>query len=224
MNGPMSATDPGSLPGGAALAPGEQIILRERFLLSTIAFYLHTEWVLTNRRLFVIRPNTAFGLIKVGSGRSNYPIEAISGVDASTRFDIIGVIVGLFGLVFGLAALTVPAAAVLGVILIALGLGAIIGAPKAAISVTNSGGGRVGFPASVLERSRINDFANRVSEAVVRTTHQSRTEPAIGAPSPVAGQSADPAAALQRLVSLRDQGLITPEEYTAKRADVVSRL
>jgi Short C-terminal domain len=222
MSASTPGADPGGLPGGAALAPGEQIVLRRQFMLSTLAFYLHTDWVLTNRRLFVIRPNTAFGLIPVGTGRSSYPIEAIAGVDASSRFDILGVIIGLIGLLFGLAALAVPSAGALGVIVIVLSLGAIIGAPKASIFVTNSGGGRVGFPASVLERAQINDFANRVSEAVVRTTHQARSTPT--EPSPAASTPADPTAALQQLAMLRDQGLITPEEYAAKRSGILDRL
>jgi hypothetical protein len=224
MSGSLPGNEGGSLPGGAALAPGEQIVLSERFMLSTLAFYLHSEWVLTNRRLFVIRPNTTLGLIPVGTGRSSYPIEAIAGVDAGTRFDILGVVFGFVGLVFGIAALTIPPAAPVGVLLIVLGLGSILGAPKAAISVTNSGGGRVGFPASIFERSRINDFANRVSEAVVRTSHQGRSTAAPTTFQPVSSVASDPAGALQRLASLRDQGLITPEEYASKRADILNRL
>jgi hypothetical protein len=224
MNASLVGNEAGSLPGGAALAPGDQILIRERFMPSTLAFYLHSEWVLTNRRLFVLRPNTTFGLIPVGTGRSSYPSEAIAGVDAGTRFDILGVVFGFVGLAFGLAALTIPSAAPVGVLLIVLGLGSALGAPKAAISVTNSGGGRLVFPASVLERSRINDFANRVSEAIVRTSHQGQSTAEAASSQPVAGAPVDPAAALQRLAALRDQGLITPEEYAAKRGEIQNRL
>jgi hypothetical protein len=33
-----------TLPGGAQLAPGESPLVGDRFMFSTIAFYLHTEW------------------------------------------------------------------------------------------------------------------------------------------------------------------------------------
>lgn len=43
-------------------------------------------------------------------------------------------------------------------------------------------------------------------------------------PTPGIGAAADPAAALEALASLRDRGLITPDEYDAKRAEVLARL
>jgi hypothetical protein len=96
---------PKGLPGGAALAPGESVLVADRFMFSTLAFYLHTDLVLTNRRLYAVRPNTILGLIPVGTGRSNFPVENIAGVNAGTRFDVLGVIFGAFALLFGLGAL-----------------------------------------------------------------------------------------------------------------------
>src|SRR5438874_1439857 len=37
-----------ALPGGAPLAPGEVALVSGRFMLTTIAFFLHTELVLTD--------------------------------------------------------------------------------------------------------------------------------------------------------------------------------
>ena len=42
--------------------------------------------------------------------------------------------------------------------------------------------------------------------------------------TPVTQGQADPAAELARLAQLRDRGLITPEEYAAKRVDIMARL
>lgn len=44
------------------------------------------------------------------------------------------------------------------------------------------------------------------------------------APTAPAPAAADPAAALASLVAMRDQGLITPEEYEAKKADLLARI
>lgn len=213
---------PISLPGGAPLAPGETPLVGDRFRLSTIAFYLHTELVLTNRRLYALRPNTLLGVIPVGTARSNFPIENIAGVTAGTRFDIAAVILGGLFVLFGLAVLQYPNAAILGLLLVVLGVVAIIGAPKQAIEVMNSGGGVIRFPVSLLERSRTVEFANLVSEAVARTTTRGGTVTA----GPVAATSpgADASDALRQLNRLREQGLISEAEYTAKRGEILARL
>jgi hypothetical protein len=86
MSGQQADADE-RLPGGAALAPGELIVVEDSFMYSTIAFYLHTDLALTNRRLYAVRPNTMLGLIPVGTARSNFPVENIAGVNAWTRFE-----------------------------------------------------------------------------------------------------------------------------------------
>jgi hypothetical protein len=192
-------------------------------MLSTIAFFLHTELVLTNRRLAAVRPHTILGVIPVGTDRQSFPIENIAGVSSATRFDIAGVLFGLLGVFVGIAALALPSAAVLGVILIVVGLAAIIGSPKQAIQVMNSGGGLIKFPVSVLERSRTVEFANQMAEAVARTTGGARY--ASAAPHALAGSPiADPTEAMQHLSRLREQGLITDGEYAAKRTEILARL
>jgi hypothetical protein len=219
-------TVPGSgpqtgLPGGASLAPGEAVLVGERFMFSTVAFYLHTDLVLTNRRLYAVRPNTLFGLIPVGTARSNFPIENIAGVNAGTRFDVLGVVFGAVGILFGLGALQIPGAALLGLLLLVLGVATFIGAPKQAIEVMNSGGGLIRFPVSVFERGRTLEFAGRVSEAIARPTRGAIAPDVTTAANP---SHADPGTALLDLERLREQGLITDSEYAAKRGEILTRL
>jgi hypothetical protein len=219
----QAANQPATLPGGAPLAPGEVSLMGDRFMFSTIAFYLHTELVLTNRRLYAVRPNTIFGLIPVGTGRSTFPVENIAGVSAGTRFDVIGVMIGAFAVLFGAAAAAIPGLhlALLGALLLILGVGAIAGTPKQAIEVMNSGGGVIRFPVSVFERGRTIEFANRMSEAVARTSPRA---PATAASVDPIASDGDPSRALRHLEGLRDQGLITEPEYAAKRAEILARL
>jgi hypothetical protein len=188
-------------------------------MLSTTAFYLHTELVLTNRRLYAIQPNVFLGLIPVGSVRSNFPTENIAGVQASTRFAIGAVLVGLLSLLIGLAALAVPGVAVLAWLLIVLGFVMVIESPRQAIEVMNSGGGTVQFRVSFLERSRTVQFANQMSAALVR-----RAPTHFGATAPTFATDNDPADALRRLESLRSQRLITEDEYLTKRNEIIARL
>ncbi len=212
------------LPGGAALAPGEKILVDGSFLFSTLAFYLHTELALTNRRLYAVRPNTILGLIPVGTARSNFPLDKIAGVNASTRFNFLRVIYGFLALLAGIGALQLPSASALGVLLIVIALGAIVGAAKQAIEVTNSGGGHIHFPVSFFERGRTLDFASQVSEAMARTP-TSRQPSGVRSPGPNEETGpTDPSDALRNLQRLRDQGLITEYEYADKRADILRRL
>lgn len=208
------------LPGGAQLAPGEVSLVGDRFMFSTIAFFLHTDLVLTNRRLYAMRPNTVLGLIPVGTGRNNFPIENIAGVAAATRFSIAAVAFGGIAILVGLGGLSARGAAGFGVLLILLGLLSLIDALKQAVEVTNSGGGKISFPVSVFERSRTVDFANRVSEALARTpaSRQAEVSTASGVPT------VDPSDALRNLTRLRDDGLITDAEYQEKRSAILSRL
>jgi Short C-terminal domain len=45
-----------------------------------------------------------------------------------------------------------------------------------------------------------------------------------GAPAPPAQQQGDVAAVLRKLASLHDEGLLTDEEFAAKRAEVIARI
>jgi hypothetical protein len=209
------------LPGGAALAPGETVLVGDRFKFSTVAFFLHTDLVLTNRRLYAVRPNTLFGLIPVGTTRSNFPGENIAGVNAGTRFDVLGVIFGAVALLVGLGAVAIPNVGLLGLLLIILGLVSIIGAPKQSIEVMNSGGGLIRFPVSVFERGRSLEFASQVSEAIARSSKSGVTSDTRNAPH---SDRADPSTALGDLRRLREQDLITETEYAAKRSEILARL
>jgi hypothetical protein len=149
------------VPGGVALAPDEATLIDDRFMYSTVVFYLHTELALTNRRFLAARPSTILGLIPVGTSRSSYPIDNIAGVNAGTRFDVLGVIFGVVALLAGLAALAVPNARSLGIVLILLGVGMIAGAPKQYVEIMNSGGGAIRFPVSV--SSAVERLSSRVA-------------------------------------------------------------
>lgn len=190
-------------------------------MFSTVAFYLHTELVLTNRRLYAVRPSVMFGLLPVGTSRSNFPVENIAGVNASTKFDVLGVVFGLAGVLFGLVAAAIPGVGILGVFLILLGIASIIAAPKQSIEVMNSGGGLIPFRVSVLERGKTLEFANRVAEAIARNSKDgTSTNPAIASNT----DRLDAGAALRHLMDLQQQGLITEDEYTVKRGEILGRL
>jgi hypothetical protein len=209
------------VPGGVALAPDESTLIEDTFMYSTVAFYLHTELALTNRRFIAARPSTILGLIPVGTSRSSYPIENIAGVNAGTQFDILGVIFGAAALLVGVAAVSYPGVQILAVALILLGAAAMAGAPKQHLEIMNSGGGTITFPVSVFERGRTLEFANRVSEAIARSSRGALSARDLERPVTA---SMDATGVLRQLDQLRTQGLITEAEFTATRQDVLNRL
>jgi hypothetical protein len=215
------------LPGGAQLAPGETPLVGERFMFSMLAFYLHTELTLTNRRLYATQPNTFLWLIPTGTTRSGFPIENIAGVSAGSRFLVLKFLGGLASVVVGLYLLavpgglpTIPGGGLIWLIVALGGLSAILTSPKQAIEVMNSGGGVIRFPVSVFERGRTVEFANRVSDALAGRTHgvQATAAPAAHDAGAITAE------ALRHLQGLRDQGLVTESEYAAKRSEILARI
>jgi hypothetical protein len=210
-------------PKGVTLAPDEGVHIAEVFMYSTVAFYLHTELALTNRRFIAARPNTLVGLVPVGTSRASYPIENIAGVSAGTRFDILGVLFGVLALLFGIGTLGIDGARLFSILLILLGASSVINSPKQWVEVMNSGGGAVRFPVSVFERGRTLEFAGRVSETIARTSRGQMSTFNAAAASPRT-EPADPSAALRQLEQLRSQRLITDDEFAAKRQAIIDRL
>jgi hypothetical protein len=143
---------PERLPDGAQIAAGEYPLMGASFMLSTVAFFLHTRIAVTNRRLYAVRPNTFIGLVPVGAARSNYPLENIAGVNAASRFSVIGAIVAVVLFFFGIALLGQPRSESGGIVLIVLSVLLALNTPRQAIQVMNTGGGTIQFPVSVFER------------------------------------------------------------------------
>ncbi len=213
-------------PRGVVLAPDEAVNVSDAFMYSTVAFYLHTELALTNRRFIAARPNTILGLIPVGTSRASYPIENIAGVTAGTRFDILGLLFGGLALLFGFGTVGIDAARLLSLLLIVLGASSVINAPKQWVEVMNSGGGAVRFPVSVFERGRTLEFAGRVSETIARTPRGQMSNVGQAAVSATASHlpPADLTSSLRQLERLRSEGLITDVEFAAKRQAIIDRL
>ena len=212
---------PVRLPGGAQLAPGETVLMGGRFMYSTLVFYRHSELVLTNRRLYTRRPNMTLGLIQIGAENKAYPVENIAGVSSNTEFHFAGVIIGVLTALVGLFTFLIPGLAIAGVLLLVLAVVVIINAPRQSIDVMNSGGGTSPIRVSFFERNQTVVFANGVSEMLARTTAREPHYPQAVA-APVSASS--PGDQLRNVQTLREQGLITEEEYAAKRAEILARM
>jgi Short C-terminal domain len=213
------ATTPIPDAGDVELAPGERTLLADTFRYSSKAFFLRTRVVVTDRRIAISRPNTLLGMLPVGTRRSTFPVENVAGVSAATRLSIGWLLVAAFAFLVGLNAISTSAQTGGGIVWLAIGvLVLMLAVPQQAIEILNSGGGAIRFRVSAVERSKTIEFASEVSKALARTARVDQR--------PVLPARADPdaAAALRRLNELRDAGLVTADEYTAKRSEILARL
>lgn len=112
---------------------------------------------------------------------------------------------------------------------------------KSISSVTVSRDGMMNSKVSVITSGNTVDF--RVSHSEAKTVKDTLTQlimgghpaqqqraaapaapPAAPAPAPTAAPAADIAAQLQQLASLRDAGVLTEEEFTTKKMEMLSRM
>jgi Short C-terminal domain len=60
--------------------------------------------------------------------------------------------------------------------------------------------------------------------SITRAFHQLRRDAAATPPQPAAAAPPDPMEQLQKLAQLRDQGIITAEEFEAKKTELLDRM
>jgi hypothetical protein len=211
---------PTALPGGFLLTPGEAILINEKFMLSSMVFYLHTNLSLTDRRLYVARTHVSLGL-PVGASNDSFPIDQIAGVSTVMDLNIPLILLAVVFILFiGLPALFVSI--ILGLIALFVSLLVINIAVRQGIQITNTGGGNVHFPVSFFERGRTIEFANHVSAVLAQMTAYNRPQnfAADGAPP----SQPNVTESMINLYRLHEQSLISDAEFTAKRTEVLGRL
>ncbi|MDF2578478.1 MAG: hypothetical protein K0S49_57 [Microbacterium sp.] len=100
-------------------------------------------------------------------------------------------------------------------------------------SVTTSRDGMMNSKVSVITSGNTVDFrvSHKEAETVKATliqliggTHPAQQAPAAPVAAPAPQPSADVSAQLQQLAALRDAGVLTEEEFAAKKAEILARL
>lgn len=75
-------------------------------------------------------------------------------------------------------------------------------------------------------KAEITNMQHGQADSIVRAFHRLRRQDAVAAtpPSPTEVAAPDPIEQLKKLAQLRDQGILTPEEFEAKKTDLLSRM
>jgi hypothetical protein len=145
-----------------ALAPGEQIVAQDQYMFSLVHFFLHTNVLLTDRRLAWQRPNTFAGLIPLGGHLTTFPLANIASVTTSTWIRFWRLIFG--GLVSLVALFNLNQ--FWGWILLLIGVYLVLTAFRALIVVANTGGQRYLVSLSINSRRAAQRFAGSVNQAI----------------------------------------------------------
>jgi Bacterial PH domain/Short C-terminal domain len=75
-------------------------------------------------------------------------------------------------------------------------------------------------------KAEITNMQHGQADSIVRAFHRLRRQGAVAPtpPSPTEVAALDPIEQIAKLAQLRDQGILTPEEFEAKRTDLLSRM
>ncbi|HLS92777.1 MAG TPA: hypothetical protein VK015_04605, partial [Microbacterium sp.] len=147
---------------GIALAPGEQELARTDLSLSVLLFWVKTSLAASSTRLVWDQANTLFGVIPLGHNEETTPLANTASVAVNTRFHVGRAVWGVIALI--LALVFFGNAWFLGLIFLLIAASSLLNAMSATFVVTNNGGGKQIVDVSILEKSKLESFTNKVKQ------------------------------------------------------------
>lgn len=206
----MLPTPDQRLPEGVTLAPGEQILGGGEFRVSNLLFFMHWRMVVTSKRIIGRVPNTILAIIPLGFNQVSYPLPNVAGVAVGRSYSALAFLVGaLMVLAFG------SRGNIVGVL---IGAAIFVAAFRNNIQITNSGGDKIRHGVSFLDRAAAESFVHTVNTVIA--THTGSSHSAI----PEMPTSRTASQALADLQALRDQGMVTDDEFETKRREIIARV
>lgn len=145
-------------------APGETNIVGERFSPNVLLFWLKTSIAASNTRVQYRSPNTILGLIPLGADTQTIPLRNIASVDTSVKFNMGSFVIGIILAFAGLG--TLGSNALIGLILLVLGLASLANMMSASLNFVNQAGGKNAITVSILEKDKLSKLAQRIQELV----------------------------------------------------------
>jgi hypothetical protein len=89
-----------------------------------------------------------------------------------------------------------------------------------AVEISSAGGSFGKITDTAYKPSRMKEFIARVQDSI----EQVQVPEQGGVAAPASSDTGDPAASLRQLQALKDQGLLTDDEYAEKRQEILKRL
>lgn len=147
-----------------ALGKDETVTKSETFTQNLVLSWLKTDFSLTNKRIIGKNPNTLFGMIPLGNQEITFPLKNVASVGVSTKLHLRRLIFGLIILFMGLGMFN---SSLLGGLIVTL-IGAIplLNCYTSKFVISNTAGQPVGVQISILEKDKIEKFANEVNISI----------------------------------------------------------
>jgi hypothetical protein len=214
------------------LAPGESVVGTGRFRFGNIRFWMHWSLTLTTNRLLMTTPGTLFLIFPMGVQRTSYPLQNLTDVRFTQTYSIwsgiLGCVLALFTLgLFEGATQPKPGALGVGLFLGFLFLfwtaTCFFNVIQPRITIANNRGAGINGKVAISDRNAAREFLAQLSKVVAGYSVKVHMDPAFAAPA-VAAPAPSAGATLADLVNLRDQGIITTEEYETKRREILARM
>ncbi|MBN8234130.1 hypothetical protein JF544_02680 [Halobacillus kuroshimensis] len=143
------------------LGKDENVQVSEDFTQNLVLSWLKSDFSLTNKRIMGKTPNTLFGMIPLGSREITYPLKNIASVGVSTKLHLRRLI---FGLILVLIGLNLFDSSIFGGLFLTI-VGAIplLNSYTSTMVISNTAGQPVGVQISILEKQKVQDFANKIN-------------------------------------------------------------
>lgn len=146
------------------LGKDEETIETKEFTTNLVLAWLKTNFTITSKRLVGYNPNTLFGLIPLGKVEITYPLKNIASVGVSTKFHFKRFFIGLLLFLTGIS--TLGSSILGGLILLSLGALLLLNSYTSTLNISNSAGQSHMIEISILEKTKVEDFANTVNKSV----------------------------------------------------------
>lgn len=159
-------------------APGEYAYETAKFHPSLIIFWLTTNITVTNQRIAWTQPNTIFKIIPLGSNQNFVPLTNTASVGVNTQFSVGTAVLGIIELVVGIT--LIGKAPLAGVLLILLALIQFLNAMAATLIVTNNAGAQNRVELSILERGKLQAFAQKINNQLFADHGHMRHQESMG--------------------------------------------
>jgi hypothetical protein len=209
----------GAAPGGFKLAPDEQVLNTWRFNEWNLVVWIHWNATLTTKRLLVSAPGTFLKVMPMGNEQVSLPLDNLTDARFFRQIVPLSAIVGVGFLWLGVGSLYDYGAEYwLTWTFIILGLLALMAIIRPYVTIATNRGSGINQKLAVWDRKLAAKFVDEVSDAIASYT------PAVRVTNPSAPLSPTAYSALTDLVNLRDQGIITTEEYETKLREILARI